>query len=591
VTDVASSTISPDDLMGRDQDRAIVEARAAVAADVGSEAAAAHLTLFVRERGREAGDEPDPLLGADRTVRDAAALLNQGKDEEAEVLLRQHLARNRNDPQAMLLMAEIASKCGFPENAEKILRRSIELHPARIDNRVALAKLLHGVALAQDKFSLVEELIQQLDEALRVDPEHWGALSLKASIAMQIRRLDEAKIAFERMLERRPGVSFVWMNYAYLLKTIGSFGEAVAAYRMAIALDPSNGGAWWGLANLKIFHFFPSDIVEMEKALSEDLTDAARVEIRFALSKAFDDLKDYARAAEHLLEGNRLRLTLHPYEAEQVSKGIDEAIETYSPDFFVQRTGRGHPSSEPIFIVGMPRAGSTLIEQILASHSLVEGTEELFAMQQLDGELQQAHADATGERALIDTDLNELRRLGERYLHLAHYHRKTERPYFTDKNPANWRYVGLIHTILPNAKIVDVRRNPLDCCFANYAQHYQWGVNFSYGQREVASQYREYLRLMRHFDQVLPGIVHHAIHDQMVDNFECEVRRLLDYLELPFEEACLRFFETKRAVHTPSAEQVRRPINRSGFGRWRNYERWIGDLKESLGDVLNNWQT
>jgi tetratricopeptide (TPR) repeat protein len=573
-----------------DRHRAIAEARAAVAADIKSEAAATRLTRLIWETRIDAGEDADPLRGAHPAVRDAGALLSEGREEEAEILLRRHLARHGTDPAAMLLMADIASKCGFPENAEKILRRSLDFEPSCVENRVALAKILHGKALAEDRFELVEELIEILDEALRLDPGHRGALSLRASISMQIRRLEEARTAFESMLAQCPGISFVWMNYAYLLKTIGSLDEAVAAYRMAIALDPLNGGAWWGLANLKVFHFFPSDIVQMKDALDRKLSDDARIEIGFALSKAFDDLKDYASAAEHLLEANRLRSALHPYEAEQVRKGIDEAIETYTPEFFIRRAGRGNRSSEPIFIIGMPRSGSTLIEQILASHSLVEGTEELFAMQQLDGEIQQAHGDMTGEKALADCDLNELEALGERYLHLTHYHRKTDRPHFTDKNPANWRYVGLVHTILPNAKIIDARRNPLDCCFANYAQHYQWGVNFSYGQADVASQYREYLRLMRHFDRVLPAVVHHVIHDDLVDNFEQEVRRLLYYLGLPFEDACLRFFENRRAVHTPSAEQVRQPINRSGFGRWRNYEPWLDELKESLGDTLNDWR-
>ena len=562
-----------------------------VAADPASEEASARLTTLVQSMPLQSGDDPDPFAGADRSVLQAAALLKEGRDEEAEVLLRGHLAKERNDPHAMLLMAEIANKCGFPENAEKILRRSIEVHPELVENRVALGKVLHAMALAQDRFDLVEELLNLLDEALRIDPDHWGALSLRASISVQIRKLEAAATAFERMLALRPGVSFVWMNYAYLLKTMGSFGEAVAAYRVAVALDPTNGGAWWGLANLKLFHFCQSDRVQMENVLSGDLTDSARVEIRFALAKASDDLKDYRGAADHLREGNRLRLQLHPYEADEVRRGIAAAITTYTPEFFAVRSGRGHPSAEPIFIVGMPRSGSTLIEQILSSHSLVEGTEELFAMQQVDAELQHANGDVTGEEALLATDPSDLKRLGERYLHLSHYHRKTDRPHFTDKNPANWRYAGLIHTILPNAKIIDVRRNPLDCCFANYSQHYQWGVNFSYGQVEIASQYREYLRLMRHFDDVLPGVVHRLIHDDLVDNFENEVRRLLDYLGLPFEENCLRFFETERPVHTPSAEQVRRPINRSGFGKWRRYEPWIGDLKSSLEDVLENWRS
>lgn len=579
--DIVASDLSGD---------AIARARAAVAADPTSEAAAAHLTQLVRARELETADTPDPLIGAAAPVREASELLQSGRDEDAEISLRRHLAQHRNDPHAMMVMAEIATKCGFPDNAEKILRRSIETNPREVANRIALARLLHARALAEDKFSLVEELLRHLDEALRIDPEHWGALSLRASIAVQIRRLEEATSTFERMLARHPGVSIVWMNYAYLLKTTASFGEAVAAYRMAVALDPLNGGAWWGMANLKTFRFFPSDIAEMENALSANAAEARQVELHFALAKALDDLKDYERAAKHLLQGNQLRLKLHPHDPAEVRKGIDDAISTYTPEFFIRRSASGAPSDAPIFIVGLPRSGSTLIEQILSSHSMIEGTEELFAMQQLDGELQEAHPGMSGEAALKATELRELAGWGERYLHLSHYHRKTDRPRFTDKNPANWRYVGLIHTILPNARIIDARRDPLDCCFANLRQHYQWGVNFSYGQAEVAGQYREYLRLMRHFDDVAPGLVHHVIHDDLVDNLEAEVRRLLNYLGLPFEEACLRFFENKRAVHTPSAEQVRQPINRSGFGRWRRYEPWIGELKTALADVLPDWR-
>lgn len=587
---MASSPFLAGVVADQDRSRAIDALFAAVAADPKNEQAAIRLTDLIRASPATPFPEPDRLAKADPVVRQAHGLLEAGRDEEAELLLRRHLAANSKDVIAMLVMAEIAARCGFPENAEKILRRSIEYDPQSIVSRVALARLLHGRALAEDKFSLVEELLSLLDDALAIDPDDWDALSLRASISVQIRRLDNATATFERMLALRPDVSFVWMNYAYLLKTTGSFGEAVAAYRTAIALDGGNGGAWWGLANLKTFQFFPSDIVQMTAALAQPLTDTARVEIRFALAKGLDDAKEYSSAAGHLLEGNRLRLQMAPYHTEEVQKGIDEAIRTYTPSFFSRRKGHGHPDKAPIFVIGMPRSGSTLIEQILSSHSMVEGTEELFAMQQLDAELQEAHGGTSGERALGEVPFAGLKALGERYLHLSHYHRKTDRERFTDKNPANWRYAGLIHAILPNAKIVDVRRNPLDCCFANYMQHYQWGVNFSYGQSEVASQYREYLRFMRHLDSAAPGAVYHAIHDDLVDSLEQEVRRLLKYLELPFEEQCLRFFETKRAIHTPSAEQVRKPINRSGFGRWRNYEPWLGELQHALAETASDWR-
>lgn len=590
MTGQTSSTPPSADQARDDASRAIDEARAAVAEDPKSESATRRLTELIRaSRGQEVED-PDPLSGAAPVVREAAALLQEGRDEQAEIMLRRHLVDHRDDPPAMLLMAEIANRCGFPENAEKILRRSLEIDPARTENRIALARVLHGIALSQDKYSLVEELIEQLEEALRREPNHWGALSLRASILVQIRRLDGAQGMFERMLELRPRSSFVWRNFGQLLNTVGDFGGSVAAYRTAVALDPEDGAAWWGLANLKRFRFFPSDICEMEECLRGDLADKARVAMHLALASAYDGLKNYESAAAHLKSGNDLRLRLEPHHIDEVRKGTDQAINTFTRTFFTDRAGRGNPNPEPIFIVGMPRSGSTLIEQILSSHSMIEGTEELFAMHQIDGELQRVHPGLHADLAIVATDLNDLDRLGDRYLHLSRYHRKTDRPYFTDKNPANWRYIGLIHTILPNAKIIDARRDPMDCCFANLRQHYQWGVNFAYGQAEAAHQYREYLRLMRHFDAVIPGVVHHVIHDDLVDNFEQEVRRLLDYLGLPFEENCLRFHENKRAVHTPSAEQVRQPINKSGFGRWRNYEPWLGELKDSLSDAIMDWR-
>lgn len=569
---------------------AIAKAQAAVAADPKSEAAAAELTALVRATVWPTYQDPDPVAGAAPAVRRAATLLGEGAEEEAEILLRQHLAQNRNDPPAMLLMAEIARNCGFPHNAEKILRRSVEIAPEQTENRVALAGTLYAIALSEDRFELVEELLGHLEQVLASDPDHWGALRLRASILVQIRRLEGAEDMFRRMVELRPGMPFVWMNLAHLLKTAGQFGDAVAGYRTAVALDPLSGDAWWVLADLKTFRFFQSDVDEMEAALEQELSDHARISIHFALAKAYDDLKNFERAAFHLNAGNGQRLSMQPHDPEPVRRGVDRAIGIYTPDFFVSRRGLGDPSIAPIFIVGMPRSGSTLIEQILASHPMIEGTEELFGMLQLDRELQLRQEGATCDEVLAAAPPAELHELGARYIHLSNYHRRTERPYFTDKNPSNWRYAGLIHTILPNAKIIDTRRDPMDCCFGNYRQHFQMGGNYAYGQAEMAEQYRQYLRLMRHFDEAVPGLIYHAIHDDIVDDLEGEVRRLLDYIGVPFDEACLRFFETKRAVHTPSSEQVRKPVNRSGFDRWRNYEPWIGELQDALGDLRENWR-
>jgi hypothetical protein len=342
------------------------------------------------------------------------------------------------------------------------------------------------------------------------------------------------------------------------------------------------------LANLKVARFFQFDIDEMESQAAL-AAPKPRVEIHFALAKAYDDVREYARAAEHLRLGSALRSEQHPHDRATVSAGVARATATYTPAFFAARAGSGEASLAPIFIVGLPRSGSTLIEQILSSHSMVEGTEELFLVHQLENELSEGH-DSSLEDLVEQIPSGQLGELGRRYLELSKRYRSTSRPRFTDKNPANWRQVGFIHAILPNAKIIDARRDPMDCCFSNYTQHFGWGVNFAYDLGHLGAQYQDYLRLMRHFDATVPGLVHRVINDELIDDLENEVRRLLQYLGLPFEEQCLRFYETERAVNTPSSEQVRQPINRKGIGRWRNYEPWLGELKESLAPVLDDWR-
>ncbi|MET0247352.1 MAG: sulfotransferase, partial [Sphingomonas sp.] len=276
-------------------------------------------------------------------------------------------------------------------------------------------------------------------------------------------------------------------------------------------------------------------------------------------------------------------------DPDKVTRNVDSAIRRFTPGFFAARSGQGYPAADPIFIVSMPRSGSTLIEQILASHSMIEGTEELYDLERIALDLAPGEPAGSYLNRIGDLTASQLRDLGRHYIDATQRHRHTDRPFFTDKMPSNWVFTGLIHLILPNAKIVDVRRHPMACGFANFAQHYNWGINFAYDLTDIGSFYRDYVRQMAHFDQVSPGLVHRVIHEELVGNLEGEVRRLLDYLGLPFEEGCLRFHETDRAVHTPSSEQVRQPVNRRGFDTWRNYEPWLGPLKESLGEVLENY--
>jgi tetratricopeptide (TPR) repeat protein len=586
------STRAADDKQSEiDLRMAALRAQEAVAADPASENAAIDLFEAVGRSARAA----TAISGGARTpppdVARAAYLLKSGQDEEAEVLLRRYLVAVPNDPDAMLLMADIAMRCGFPENTDKILRRSVELHPGRPDNLLAFAKFLHHRARELDKVELVDDALFHLDQLLAAEPDHEAGLRYKAALLSQVRRLEESKEVFERLLKAHPHHAQTWADYAHLLKTLGHFGQAVAGFRTALALDPANGAIWTLMSDMKLARFFSSDIDRLKGALNQPQDVRDQIGLRFALAAAYHHAKDYEKAFAQLTAGSALRLQDQPHDAGGFDRGIVTAIDTYTTEFFAAREGCGHFAPDPIFVVGLPRSGSTLVEQILASHPSIEGTAELLAVQKIEHELL---ADSTGDLTLDELvaqlPFDRFARLGERYLELTRFHRRTDRPRFTDKYPGNWRQTGLIRAMLPNAKIIDIRRNPMDCCFSNYSQHFATGVNYSYSLSELAEQYRQYVRLMRHFDEVLPGKVHRIIYDDLIENTEAEVRRLLAFLGLPYDERCLRFFETERAVHTPSSEQVRQPINRSGIGKWRLYEPWLGELSDELGQTVEDWR-
>jgi tetratricopeptide (TPR) repeat protein len=555
-----------------------------------SDVQAARILREMVERYARTAPPPRPPRQIPPAIPKAHQLIADGKVEEAEVLLRNHLKNNRHDPPAMHLMAEIAANFDFREDAERILAHAARIHANSADAWAGLGITFHRIACSKDYGEFIQEAIAALDEAIKLEPGHEDALGYKAAVLVQIRALDQAREAYELLLRTNPFL-FYWIHYAHLLKTVGEFGASVAAYRTAVAIDSKSGPGWWGIANLKVARFFPEDIHLMEEALEDpDLADQRRVEINFALAKAYDQLKDYEQAARCLHAANRLRNRLHPPEPDMGKDHAPFVRSVFTPELVKAREGWGDPSPDPIFILGMPRAGSTLIEQILASHPLIEGTEELFVLLQISGELATAHRYEQPQQIVSAMDADELQRVGRRYIELTRRYRVTDRPFFTDKNPANWQYAGLIHSMLPNAKIIDVRRNPMDCCFANYFQHFEAGAHFTYSLTELGRYYSDYVNTMRHFERVLPGRIHRVLHDDLVGNFEHEVRRLLDYVGVPFDETCLRFYETERAVHTPSSEQVRQPINRSGFDRWRNYEPWLGELKQSLGAMMEDWR-
>ena len=523
----------------------------------------------------------------DPRLLQAADALAGGRLPEAEAQLRAWLKQRPTDVAALRMLAELGVRVGRTEEALALLERCLELAPGFREARQHYALVLH-----RDQQS--EQALVQLDRLLDDEPHNPGCRTLKAAILCRLGEYVEGIALYEAILREYPDNPRVWMSHGHALKTAGRQDEAVAAYRRSIALDPGFGEAWWSLANLKTLRFDDADIAAMRVQLARtDLVDEHRLHFDFALGKALEDRAEYDASFAHYAAGNALRLTQVPYRAGDTSARVARAKAIYTPAFFADRAGGGDPSPDPVFIVGLPRSGSTLLEQILSSHSAVEGTMELPEIIAMTRALRRsAEAGASYHEVLATLPRETFADLGRQYLERTRVQRKTGAPLFIDKMPNNFLHLGLIHLMLPNAKIVDARRHPLACCFSGFKQHFARGQNFSYGLDDLGRYYRDYVELMAHFDAVFadlgrPGRVHRVIHERMVDDTEAEIRRLLDYCGLPFEDACLRFFENDRPVRTASSEQVRRPINRDGLDQWRHYEPWLDPLKAALGPVLD----
>jgi tetratricopeptide (TPR) repeat protein len=425
------------------------------------------------------------------------------------------------------------------------------------------------------------------------DPSNPSYRSTKAAILGQIGEYEQAIAIYRELLAEYPRLPKAWMSFGHALKSAGHSEECIAAYRRSAELAPQFGEAWWSLANLKTFRFEPADLATMRVQLERpELTDHDRLHFHFAIGKALEDAGEWEDSFRHYAEGNRLRKSLIRYDADENTAALRRSKALFTRRFFEERAGFGDPRPDPIFIVGLPRAGSTLLEQILASHSQVEGTMELpdvigFA-RELGGRRNRSQESKYPE-ILATMGAADMAALGARYLQQTRVQRKTGAPFFIDKMPNNFAHVGLIQLMLPNAKIVDARRHPLACCFSSFKQHFALGQHFTFDLADIGRYYRDYVELMAHFDAVLPGRVHRVLYERMVEDTEGEVRRLLGYCGLPFEEGCLRFYENERAVRTASSEQVRRPIYREGMDHWRHFEPWLGPLKDALGPVLDAW--
>ena len=533
----------------------------------GEEAAEAEV-----ESVRATAHEPEMIM--------IAQAMTAGDLPRAEPLLRARLKAQPLDVAAIRLMAELAVRVGRPRDAETLLRRALELAPGFVAARANLASLLYR----QNRFA---EAVSELDTVLESGEANPSTRNLMAVALGRIGDYDEALRLYEELTPAFPDHPKLWMSYGHILKTVGRQDEAIAAYRQALATQPGLGEVWWSLANLKTVQFSDDDVAAMEAALAGELAPEDRLHLHFALGKAWGDTGDAERSFHHYAAGNALRKEELDYDPAAVTAQVDSMIATLTPAFLAEREGWGDAAPDPIFILGLPRAGSTLVEQILACHSAIEGTMELPDMPFLA--TREARAQGLVPRdwpeAVKAMDRDKLAALGAEFLERTRVQRKTGKPFYIDKLPNNWAYAGFIHLVLPNAKLIDARRHPLDCCFSNFRQHFAKGQAFTYGLEDIGRYYADYVRAMDHYDRVLPGRVHRVIHERLLDDPEAEVRALLAYLGLPFEQACLAFHTSSRPVRTASSEQVRRPINRDGVGQWQPFEAWLGPLREALGDL------
>jgi tetratricopeptide (TPR) repeat protein len=540
--------------------------------------------LEMREAADESYAQSVRYSTRDPRLMSAALALVENRIPDAEAELREFLKRHPTDVAAIRMLAEVAARLGRYGDAENLLARCLELAPGFTAARQNYATVLHRQGKPESALVEVERLLAD-------DARNPGYRNLRAAILGRLGEYAASIDEYQKVLAEYPKQPKVWMSMGHALKTAGRNPESIDAYRRCISLAPHLGEAYWSLANLKTFHFADEQIAAMRTQLARaDLADEDRFHFEFSLAKALEDAAEYEQSFAHYAEGNRLRRGMIRYDADENRAHVERSKRLFTREFFAERTGWGCDALDPIFIVGLPRSGSTLIEQILASHSQVEGTMELPDVAMLAravGARTTRNEGTAYPRALTKFSAEELAELGERYLQQTRIQRKTAAPFFIDKMPNNFAHLGFIHLMLPRAKIIDARRHPLGCCLSGFKQHFARGQNFTYNLAEIGRYYADYVELMAHFDEVLPGRVHRVFYENMIEDTEGEVRRLLDYCGLPFEEGVLKFHENTRAVRTASSEQVRRPIFREGMDQWRHFEPWLKPLEQALGDVLS----
>ncbi len=507
--------------------------------------------------------------------------IHEHKLLKAENLCRKFLQANPHHVEAMRLLADIGCRLGAMEEADFLLESATEFAPDNIQVR------LDHIAVLR-KRQKYQQALKQAKTLLENDPDNPVFQSHYAIECLQANHLETALDMFDKVLEALPKDPATLTSRGHVLKTIGQQEEAISSYRAAIAATPGHGDAYHALANLKTYRFPENEHAAMVKLVeASHISQATRIQLCFALGKSYDDHGDYEQAFAYYDRGNRYKRQQSRYDADQMDEEFAAQKAVCTKSFFDRFEGVGHRASDPIFIVGLPRAGSTLLEQILASHSKVDGTLELPNIISLTHRLrgrQKIDAPEGYPYGLTHLGPEQLEEYGKQYIEDTRMHRAGA-PFFIDKMPNNFRHIGLISLILPNAKIIDARRNPMDCCFSGFKQLFAEGQEFTYGLQEVGRYYAGYVDLMNHWDQVLPGKILRVQYEDVVADLEGQVRQLLDYCGLPFEHACLNFHKTDRAVRTASSEQVREKINTKGLAQWKPYEPWLSPLVDALGSA------
>jgi tetratricopeptide (TPR) repeat protein len=531
------------------------------------------------EKARE--DLAVPWQVHDKRLLSAADALDDGRIDEAQRTVGKLLSRHPGNADALNLMAQIAHHAGRDAEAERLLDRCVGIAPHNQAYR-------HNYAVLLSHLGKADAALAETQKLLGKEPRNLLFRDLHASLLCKKKQYADAAACYRELTRDYPDSPELWSRLASTLRSLGRHTQdAIAAFRRAVEIAPRMGSVWWSLASMKTFAFSQADIDVMEAQVARaPISTQHHADLHYALGKAHEDMRNYKKSFQHYSLGNAIRRVDLSYDPDETTDMVSRAKAVFAPHLFREKSAAGHASSEPIFVLGLQRAGSTLVEQILGSHSRIEPAGELQSILRIVGDDVMPKTGPDYPNGMERLSADDLRNMGDKYLQLSRAYRALDRPFFVDKCPFNLWHVGLIHLIFPNAKIVDVRRHPIGCCYANFTMSFTHAPPLSYRLTDIGRFYSDYVRLMAHFDRVLPGTIHRVIYENLVADLEGVVRRLLDFVGAPFESACLEYYKNDRAFNSFSNEQVRRPIFADSVERWRNYEPWLGPLKASLGSVL-----